>query len=139
MGWLVACGGSSDPDPFAQCTEQQCLHNCIPTPKQVELSGEQLLPRADLYCESNPASSEVAAMDDRSIEVRAERKPLAGTVDSLGAAGVGITVGFSAAGTWSTVGPPVAKLAGFCYRSAARIVLANGFAASWAYGPFACY
>ena len=121
------------------CTRNQCLHNCIPDPEEVQVQAPGVEPHAARFCKGNGGSVEPGARDDRSIELRAEGKPKDGAVDSRGTIGIGVTVSYLDAGTWTAVGPSLELVPGHCYRTAARIVLANGFAAEWAYGPFTCF
>ena len=148
--FVLSCGGEATPagtftvdarppDPFSVCTHNQCLHNCIPYPGEVQVVAAGVEPHAELFCKGNGGSVEPGGKDDRSIELRAERKPKDGAVDSRGAIGTGVTVSYTDTGTWSAVGPSLELVPGHCYRTAARIVLANGFAAAWANGPFSCY
>ena len=126
---------------FSTCNNGQCLHNCRPYPRDPLVLDEQVRPLADLYCEdnSNLAPGEVCETCPRSAVLRVERRPDAGALDLRGPEGPGITVEYSDAGTWPVLGPGLEVLQHHCYRSAARIVLSNGYEANWSNGSWVCF
>lgn len=126
------------PDPFAGCSMRPCLHNCIPAARLVTLTDAGVVPNADVFC-LEYTFVETAWMDDRTLQLRAERGSADGGIDLEGAIGDGVTVPYTQAGTWSVSGPAIESSPGACYRSAARIELANGHDSAWIFSPFTCF